>query len=128
MLELLQKYPIAAEVIKSYYLKIMLESLKDNSLPEEFKEHVRERGIDDDKIAKIIEGSPRNLFDVFDENGLFIETLYMEGNFHYTITNGESVTESNSSPIKTRKECDRAVVEIAIKLLNDKLCPKLIES
>jgi hypothetical protein len=122
MLELLQKYPIAADVMKSYYLNIMLESLNDNSLPDNFKEYVREKGIDDDKIAKIMEGSPRNLFDVFDENGLFIETLYMEGNFHYTITNGENTITSNPSPIKTRKECDRAVIEVALELLNNKLC------
>jgi hypothetical protein len=128
MLELLEKNPQATEVVKSYYLDVMLASLNDDSLPDNFKDFVRQQGIDNDKIAKIIDGSPRNLFDVFDENSLFIETMYMEGAFHYTINNGENVILSNPQPYKTRKECDRAVIEEAFKLLNDKLCPTLTES
>lgn len=128
MLELLEKNPHAADVVKSYYLDVMLQSLNDDSLPENFKDFVRQQGIDNDKIAKIIEGSPRNLFDVFDENSLFIETMYMEKAFHYTINDGEQVILTNPQPYNTRKECDRAVVEQAFKLLNDKLCPELTES
>lgn len=128
MLELLEKNPHAADVVKSYYLNVMLQSLNDDSLPENFKDFVRQQGIDNDKIAKIIEGSPRNLFDVFDENSLFIETMYMEKAFHYTINDGEQVILTNPQPYNTRKECDRAVVEQAFKLLNDKLCPELTES
>ena len=53
MLELLQKYPEATKAVKSYYLEIMLNSLNDASLPEDFKDHVRAQGIDDDKINLI---------------------------------------------------------------------------
>lgn len=128
MLELLEKNPQATEVVKSYYLDVMLASLNDDSLPDNFKDFVRQQGIDNDKIAKIIDGSPRNLFDVFDENSLFIETMYMEGAFHYTINDGEHVILSNPQPYNTRKDCDKAAIEQAFKLLNDKLCPTLTES
>ena len=57
------------------------------SLPEDFKEYVRAQGVDNDKIAKILEASPRNLFDVFDNYGFYAEILYSEGGFHYTILN-----------------------------------------
>lgn len=128
MLELLEKNPCATEVVKSYYLELMLESLNDNSLPDNFKEFVREQGLDNDKLAKIIEGSPRNLFDVFDENGLFIETMYMEQAFHYTISNGENLITSNTETYSKRKDCDRAALENVFTLLNDKLCPQLTTS
>lgn len=128
MLELLEKNPQATEVVKSYYLDVMLASLNDDSLPDNFKDFVRQQGIDNDKIAKIIEGSPRNLFDVFDENSLFIETMYMEGAFHYTINDGEHVILSNPQPYNTRKDCDKAAIEQTFKLLNDKLCPQQTES
>jgi predicted metal-dependent phosphotriesterase family hydrolase len=65
-IELLQKYPESSKLICSYYLEIMLESLKDDNLPEDFKDHVREQGIDNDNISAIIDGNPRNLFDFFD--------------------------------------------------------------
>jgi hypothetical protein len=128
MLELLEKNPQATEVVKSYYLDVMLQSLNDESLPENFKDFVRQQGIDNDKIAKIIDGSPRNLFDVFDENELIIETMYMERTFHYTISDGEEVIAANSEKYNTRKECDKAAVKHVFKLLNDKLCPTLTES
>ena len=36
-IELLEKYDKAAIVIKQFYLNVMLESLKDDSLPENFR-------------------------------------------------------------------------------------------
>lgn len=72
MLELLKNHPNVTKIVKDYYLEKMLESLKDDSLPENFKEFVREQGIEDDKIAKILESAPRNLFDVFDNHELYI--------------------------------------------------------
>lgn len=128
MLELLKNNPYATRAVTSYYLGIMLESLNDESLPDNFKDFVREMGLEEARLARILEGSPRSLFDIFDENSLFIETMYMEGAFHYTINDGEHVILTNPQPYKTRKECDRAVIEEAFKLLNDKLCPKQTES
>ena len=64
MLELLENHPKTAIVIKQWLLDKLLESLKDESLPEDFKQHVREQGIDNDRVDKILTGSPRALFDV----------------------------------------------------------------
>lgn len=128
MLELLNNNPYATEAVTSYYLEVMLQSINDESVPDNFKEFVREMGLEKERLVKIIEGSPRNLFDVFDENSLFIETMYMEGAFHYTINDGDGVILANPQPYNTRKECDRAVIEQAFILLNDKLCPKQTES
>lgn len=122
MLELMEKYPEAAKEVVAYYLEKLLDSLKTESVPEDFKEYVRQQGVDNNTIAKIVENSPRMLFDVFDTYELFVETMYMENAFHYTISNGTEIVTSNTKKYDTRKECDQAAVEDAFKLLNDKLC------
>lgn len=122
MLELLENYPEAANVIKAYYLELMLEGLNDENLPEDFKQHVRSQGIDNAKIASILDASPRNLFDVFDSNSLFVEIMYMEKAFHFTVNDGDNVIATNDITFETRTECDKAAVKSMIKLLNEKLC------
>lgn len=122
MLELMEKYPEAAKEVVAFYLDKLLDSLKTESVPEDFKEYVRQQGVDNNTIVKIVENSPRMLFDVFDTYELFVETMYMENAFHYTISNGTEIVTSNSKNYNTRKECDQAAVEDAFKLLNDKLC------
>ena len=120
--ELLENYPKAAVVIKQWYLEKMLESLNTDSLPEDFKEHVRKEGVDDDKIATIIDAGPRALFDVFDENEIYIFIHYMDVKdnveFFYSFRN------IDTNPVKlfeTRKEAERAAMEQAFEILNDKL-------
>jgi hypothetical protein len=125
MLELLEKYPQAASVIRSFYLEKMLGSLNDASLPDNFKEYVRAQDIDNEKIAKIAEASPKTLFDVFDANDLVVETMYMEKMFHFTIVSGTEIVYSNKEPFSTRLECDKKAVEIAMGLLNSELCKQI---
>ncbi len=49
-LELMKIHPKAAIVVKQWMLEKLLDSLNDDTLPENFKDFVRENGIDDDKI------------------------------------------------------------------------------
>lgn len=119
MLELLQKYPEAAKVVKAYYLELMLETLNDSSLPENFKEHVREKGIDDDKIAKMLNGSPRSMFDVFDHNSIYINVTFDN---EYRVFRYSVDGEVDSKNYVFRKAAEEAAVSEAFKLLNEKLC------
>lgn len=119
-IELLEKYSKAAIVIKQWFLERMLESLKDESLPETFKEYARQQEIDNDKIGKLIDGNPRTLFDVFDENDLSINIVRTPNR-----TEGwewEIMQESVENSIcKSRKEAELFAIEAAFKLLNEKL-------
>lgn len=119
-IELLEKYSKAATVIKQWFLEKMLESLKDESLPETFKEYARQQEIDNDKIGKLIDGNPRTLFDVFDENDLSINIVRTPNR-----TEGwewEIMQESVENSIcKSRKEAELFAIEAAFKLLNEKL-------
>jgi hypothetical protein len=124
MLEILEKYPEAAKVVNNYYLEIMLKSLNDDSLPENFKEFVREMGVGNDKIAKIIEGSPRTLFDVFDENQIYIEISVSNDKFSYKIY-PRDVKFLDVIWYDTRKEVEKIAILDAFKLLNDKICEQI---
>jgi hypothetical protein len=116
-LEILEKYPLAANVVKDWFLRTMIESLKDENVPEEFKQFMLEQGIEDDKVAKLIDVNVRILFDVFDENGIVIETLlYPDGEFTIKIGN-----EATTKSWKTRKEAEHFGVEAAFDILEHTL-------
>jgi hypothetical protein len=115
-LELLTTYPKTGGVVKQWFLEKMLEGLKDENLPEDFKKYVREHDIDDDKIGKLIDSSPRALFDVFDDHKVYIDISCLNDKFLWGIND-----DMNNDVYKTRKDADRAAIIEAFKLINEKL-------
>jgi len=124
-LELIEKYPLAGKVVKDWFLKEMINSFKDESVPSEFKDFMLEQGVDDDKIGTLIDVNPRMLFDVFDENDVFIFIHYMDVKdkvefFH-------SFRNIDTNPVKlfkTRKEAELFAIEAAFEILENQLSPK----
>ena len=105
----------------------MLESLNDDSLPEDFKDHVRSQGMDNNNIAAILDGNPRNLFDFFDSHNMYITvTCFSDGSFSYSII-ADIGTSGTSEVYKTRKEADKNAVETAIKQLESSLTKSVID-
>ena len=121
MLELLKEHPKTAIVIKQWFLEKMLESLKDESLPEDFKDYVRQQGIDDEKIAGMIENSPRSLFDIFDEHKIHVETLHEVTGFWWKIKDDKTFLRLGNDPYKIRTEAEKESIIEAFKLLEEKL-------
>jgi hypothetical protein len=123
-LDLLEKYPLAANVIKEWFLKSMVESFKDESVPEEFKQFMIEQGIEDDKVGTLIDINPRMLLDVFDENEVFIFIHYMDVKdnveFFYSFRN---IDNDSVKLFKTRKEAELFAIEAAFEILETKLTP-----
>jgi hypothetical protein len=126
-LELLEKYPLAKNIVKDWFMRSMLESFKDENVPEEFKQFMLEQGIEDDKVGKLIDVNVRILFDVFDENDIFINiikedsTKFMWG---YVDTTGNYI---KNGLVKTRKEAEHAAIEKAFEILEAKLTPAVEE-
>ena len=122
--ELLETYDKAAVVIKQFYLQHMLESLNDENLPENFKDFVREQGIDNDTVAVMLTASPRTFFDVFDNHKIYIEILVdltkTDALFSYVI-NGNIMDNVEGVLYNSRIEAERAAVEKAFQMLNEKL-------
>ncbi len=113
-IDLLEKYPLAGNMIKGWFMKSMLESFKDETVPDEFKEFMLEQGIEDDKIGTLIDINPRMLLDVFDENEIFIC-------INHHPTNGFS--HDHLSFYKTRKESELIAIIEAFEWLEKKLTP-----
>lgn len=119
-LELLEKYPRAASVIKNWLLWKMVEALQNESIDEEFKQYMRDQGIENDKIAPMIDANPRMLFDIFDEHDVIIETL-LYPNREFTIKIGNQATTNSW---KIRKEAELFAVEAAFEILEKQLTPE----
>ena len=116
-LELLEKHPLSATLIREWFLEKMIESLQAENISEEFKEMMRESGIDDEKIATLIDVNPRMLLDVFDDNLIFIEIfLYPHNTFSCKIGK-----QGTTSSWKTRKEAELIAVDIAFDILEEGL-------
>jgi len=116
-IELLEKHPLTAKVIKDWFLEKMIESFKDEDVPTEFKDFMREQGVENDKVAKMIDANPRMLFDVFDENKIFIEIyMFPDDTFTCKISNG-----ATTNSWKTRKEAELFAIEEAFLILEERL-------
>jgi len=120
MHNLLENCPNVTEVIKLWFTELMIESLNDGSVPEEFKEHMRQQGVSTEQLVKIVEGNPRVLFDVFDANDVVINVIYENHAFTWSINDVEG-TEFHSS----RKGAEKTAIERAFYILEEKIKPLL---
>jgi uncharacterized protein VirK/YbjX len=121
--ELLAKYPLATEVIrKSYFDKMIasVESAKD--IPEEFKQSLMNEAITDERLVIFIDSQPRTLFDVFDDNELYINIERTENKEIGWVWGIASITYE-ISVVKTRKEAELSAIAEAFKLLEEKITP-----
>lgn len=126
-IELLEQNPESAKLICSYYLEVMLESLNDENLPEDFKDRVREQAMDNRNIAVILDGNPRNLFDFFDDQSLFINIMTEKGKtFSYTIIT-DTVSVGNTLMSLTRKKTEKEAIITAIGMLETRLTNSIID-
>lgn len=116
MIELLKENPKAAKVMHDFYVNLMIESSRD--LPSHFREFVQEQGLEMSNIASMIEAAPRNLFDVFDEQGIIVSVTYDRGSnkFCYFVNEYQ-----NKEQFDSRKEADKDAVKTAIAALEYKL-------
>lgn len=124
-IELLNKYPESAKIIRAWFLEKMIESLQTADVPDEFKDMMRETGIEDDKLSIMIDANPRMLLDVFDDNDIIIQTL-LHPNKTFTCIIGEKDPSQVFS--KTRKEAELSAIEKAFEILENKLSPKIEEN
>lgn len=117
--ELMNAHPKATAAAKAYYMEKLLDNIKNSeSLPEDFKEFARQRGVDDENILVMMDASPRALFDIMDINQLYIEIGVVdgEGGFRWRINGGDW-----SSSFRTRIEAEKEAITVAYKLLDDAL-------
>lgn len=121
-IELLNKYPESAKIIRAWFLEKMIESLQTADVPDEFKDMMRETGIEDDKLSIMIDSNPRMLLDVFDDNDIIISISY-SSKFMIAINGFD-----HGERYKTRKEAELVAIDAAFEILENKLSPKIEEN
>jgi hypothetical protein len=114
-LELLETYPKAAKVINEFYHIKMIESMNTEDVSQEYKDLLKEQEFDNEYVATFIDANPRILFDVFDDHEVYINISAPK--FSFSIGTGGVI----SGTLKTRKEAEKAAIEHAFAILNDKL-------
>lgn len=118
-IELLNANPRTAEVLRAWFMEKMIESINNaQDVPDEFKEFMRQQGIDNEKLSVMVDSQPRSLFDVFDANGIIINVFYVVGKFHAQISDNDAETEAT-----TRKDAEAEIIEHAFRILEGKLEP-----
>lgn len=122
-IELLETYPDTAKIIAEFYNAKLIASMDTEEITEEFKEVLKQQSFDNEYFATFIDGNPRFLFDVFDDNGIYITTPVsaVDGYFRWEISN-DRATWDTSEFLDNRKMAEAAAVEKAFEILNEKLC------
>ena len=114
--KLLKENPLSTEVINNWFTKQMLESIKTDDVPDEFKEYVIQKGVDLDQIIVFINVNPRCLFDMLDGYDVIIQIVHTEDHgFGFRI---DDYTELDS---ETRKDAEFDALKKGLKLLESKL-------
>ena len=113
-IELLESHPFCRTAIYNWYVSKFIENLRQADVPEEYKERLSEIQIDDEQLATLVDNNPRSLFDLFDENNIFIDIDYFEGSFWWKVGNGINVKNYTN-----RISAERDAIIEAFKILED---------
>ena len=116
-IEILNDYPLATETARDWFVRKMIESFEQDNAPEDFKNQMLSRGVSDITLAIMLEQSPRNFFDLFDDNKIIIEILRdtdINPDLFYYKINGKTP----GTFFEERIPCERSAVEKAFEMLN----------
>jgi hypothetical protein len=121
--ELLAKYPLATEVVRKFFFDKMIASVESaKDIPAEFKQSLMNEAITDERLIIFIDSQPRTLFDVFDENEVFIFIHYMDVKDNVEFFHSFRNIDTNPVKLfKTRKEAELFAIEAAFEILENKL-------
>lgn len=127
-IKLLNSYPLATEVVKEWFWKEMIKSFENDAVPEDFKQMMLADGIGNENLAQLIDAQPRVLFDVFDENKIYIHIEPWDNEMETGVDNfGFRIALQEYNPknmdFKTRKEAEIKAIEEAFKILEVKITP-----
>ncbi len=121
--ELLENHPRTTRVVREWFLKEMVKSFDDQEVPEDFKQMMLDQGVSNGQLFKLIDVQPRVLFDVFDDNNIYINMTKLDDGWSWSL--GDIMTESG---IKNRKQAEVHAIHEAFMLLEEKLTPVLEEA
>lgn len=121
VLDLLESHPKATTVVKQWFLDRMIESFKDETVPEDFKEYMKQQGIDTSRVASMVSGNPRILFSVLDEHSVYVQvTINLQSLNKPAFTWSVNGKECGQW-YETRIDAEKDAINKAFKTLEEKL-------
>lgn len=114
-IELLNESKFAKPVILNWFKQQMLNSFQGTELTKEQIEQYIEDTLAEKTFVELININPRMMFDVFDENEIFI-TIIPDNNLFFSKVDSLEHIENI-----TRKEAELSGIIEATKILNNKL-------
>lgn len=121
---LVETYPKAASIIKDSIINNIKKSMRinDDQLGRDFIKDIIDNQIDG-LLINMIENSPHSLFDIFDNNNIYISIVVRNNKngvlFNYRIVPRDKKNSSRSS--KDRKTIEGYAIEDAFETLNNQL-------
>lgn len=122
--ELLETYPKIAKIIKDWFTTKMIENMPFD-MPEDFKNHIMERGADDEFLVNVIDKNPAALFEIFDSLGVYIGTsvsrlpLTDKIVFNYYICPNGKCTDGPSEDYIKRRDMEYYAMLAAVEYINN---------
>ena len=113
--ELLNESKFAKPVILNWFKQQMLNSFQGTELTKEQIEQYIEDTLAEKTFVELININPRMMFDVFDENEIFIRIIPDNGLFFSCVNSSEHVENI------TRRGAELSGIIEATKILNNKL-------
>ena len=113
--ELLNESKLAKSVILNWFKQQMLNSFQGTELTKEQIEQYIEDTLAEKTFVELININPRMMFDVFDENEIFIRII-PENDLYFSRVDSEEHVENI-----TRKGAELSGIIEATKILNNKL-------
>ena len=113
--ELLNESKFAKPVILNWFKQQMLNSFQETELTKEQIEQYIEDTLAEKTFVELININPRMMFDVFDENEIFIRII-PENDLYFSRVDSEEHVENI-----TRKGAELSGIIEATKILNNKL-------
>lgn len=118
IIKLLKDNPLSAIVIKQWFLDKMIESFKsEKNIPEEYRQQLIEAGVSEDMLERYVQNNPNVLFEIFDNNEIFIEILRKKSQFTFDINQAQT---ENKYFLK-RKDAEAQAAIQTIIILENKL-------
>lgn len=126
--ELLETYPKVANIIRDWFTAKMVENmLKADDVPEDFKNHMKQRGVNDDLLINVIDKNPAALFEIFDSLhvyiGIVIELLPKTEQvvFNYYVCPNGKCLDSSSQEFLNRKDVEHYAMLAAVEYINNNI-------
>ena len=119
--KLLREHPKVTAKIQEAFITKLVASIDKDKMPEDFQEFVKSQTMEESRLAEIVKAAPHSLFNVFDEEGIYISIIYQD-EVGFVWDMGHPY-ENPSIPFNTRLQAEKKAIFRAFEILEDKLNP-----